>query len=104
MASSSVEWRGNSPSPTGLSPLINVAGLELQQRHNTIQEDGNDGVVLTWKDVWVRAPNASQAILQGLTGFAEPGKVLAIMGPSGSGKSTLLDTLAGIFSSYFFSL
>ncbi|KAI9166215.1 hypothetical protein LWI28_028104 [Acer negundo] len=61
-----------------------------------------NGVILTWKDLCVRVPNGkneSHAILQGLTGYAEPGKVLAIMGPSGCGKSSLLDALAGRSSS-----
>ena len=57
------------------------------------------GVFLTWEDLWVTVPRGkigSRPILQGLTGYAKPGELLAIMGPSGCGKSTLLDSLAGI--------
>ncbi|XP_057415275.1 ABC transporter G family member 1-like [Lotus japonicus] len=42
--------------------------------------------------------HGSKPILQGLTGYAKPGKLLAIMGPSGCGKSTLLHALAGRLS------
>ena len=62
--------------------------------------DGEGGVYLTWEDLWVtvsNGKNGSRSILQGLTGYARPGQLLAIMGPSGCGKSTLLDALAGNF-------
>lgn len=65
----------------------------------TAMTDGGKAVFLTWKDVCVTVPDKKNggetSILRRITGYAEPGKLLAVMGPSGSGKSTLLDALAG---------
>lgn len=67
---------------------------------------GGRGAYLVWEDLSVVLPNFSKNVptrrlLNGLSGFAEPGRIMAIMGPSGSGKSTLLDTLAGSSSLSF---
>ncbi|AES90632.2 ABC transporter G family member 1 [Medicago truncatula] len=79
----------------------NTTTLEMMMKRE--KEDEVDGTCLTWKDIWVNTisngKNGSKSILQGLTGYAKPGQLLAIMGPSGCGKSTLLDTLAGRLSS-----
>lgn len=57
---------------------------------------------LVWQDLRVMLPSSgdgpTKKLLHGLNGYAEPGRILAIMGPSGSGKSTLLDALAGRLS------
>lgn len=75
-----------------MSPLS-----ETLWRDRTNIPVGDTSVRLTWVDIWVTTVRhgSKQAILQGLTGYAEPGSIMAIMGPSGSGKSTVLDTLAG---------
>ncbi|KAL3845151.1 hypothetical protein ACJIZ3_002554 [Penstemon smallii] len=70
---------------------------EMEKVYNNI-----NGIYMTWKDLWVTVTTSSderRPILQGVNGYAEPGKVLGIMGPSGCGKSTLLDALAGMLDS-----
>ncbi|KAJ1402228.1 P-loop containing nucleoside triphosphate hydrolase [Sesbania bispinosa] len=77
------------------------AMIKSQERKGSTQRE-EEGIFLTWEDLHVTVPNGRKGrktILHGLTGYAKPGQVLAIMGPSGCGKSTLLDALAGRLSS-----
>ncbi|WOG96299.1 hypothetical protein DCAR_0415634 [Daucus carota subsp. sativus] len=77
----------------GLSPLSETLWKE---RANT-EFIGDVSARLSWKDLTVMVTlsnGETQNVLEGLTGFAEPGTFTALMGPSGSGKSTLLDSLA----------
>ena len=53
-------------------------------------------ISLTWKDLTytVQQDKQSIQILKGVSGFANPGEMLAIMGSSGSGKTILLSMLS----------
>ncbi|OIT00239.1 PREDICTED: ABC transporter G family member 11 [Nicotiana attenuata] len=78
----------------GLSPLSET----LWKEKTNTEFIGDVSARLAWKDLTVMVTlnnGETQNVLEGLTGYAEPGSFTALMGPSGSGKSTLLDALSG---------
>jgi ABC-type multidrug transport system ATPase subunit len=52
--------------------------------------------VFTWRDVSYSVPfrGEKKQILNNVSGYAKPGKMVALMGASGAGKTTLLNTLS----------
>lgn len=84
---------GNGVVVGGLSPLSET----LWREKASLEIVGDVSARLTWKDLTVTVTlsnGETQKVLEGLTGYAEPGTFTALMGPSGSGKSTLLDALS----------
>ncbi|CAN0902948.1 ABC transporter G family member 15 [Linum grandiflorum] len=88
-----VSGKGND---TNLTGSCNAEGCALESR------DEGGATYLVWEDLTVVLPNLgdghTRRLLDRLHGYAEPGRIKAIMGPSGSGKTTLLDALAGRLS------
>ncbi|KAK1940008.1 ABC transporter G family member 31 [Phytophthora citrophthora] len=57
-------------------------------------------VTIAFKDLWYTVADPSDSkgtidLLKGISGFAEPGTITALMGSSGAGKTTLMDVIAG---------
>ncbi|XP_014494304.1 ABC transporter G family member 15-like [Vigna radiata var. radiata] len=88
---------------TDRNKAFNWGAAATDQTQRDLPYTGFDrGSFLAWQDLRVVLPNfgkgPTKRLLNGLNGYAEPGRIMAIMGPSGSGKSTLLDALAGRLS------
>ncbi|TYG50454.1 hypothetical protein ES288_D10G176600v1 [Gossypium darwinii] len=75
-------------------------GAEVQQGEEGLGRGRGEGnrMYLVWEELTVALPNfgngPTRRLLDGVTGCAQPGRIMAIMGPSSSGKSTLLNALA----------
>ncbi|KAE9616399.1 putative sulfate-transporting ATPase [Lupinus albus] len=82
--------------------------MEIKEEYNAnrnemrVRDNKKGMMYLVWEDLSVIVPNYgnghTRRLLNGLSGYAEPNRIMAIMGPSASGKSTLLDALAGRLS------
>ena len=80
------------------APTLSPLSETLWREKTAVECLGDVSARLAWRDLTVTVALGSgetQTVLEGLTGYAEPGTITALMGPSGSGKSTLLDALAG---------
>lgn len=75
-------------------------GERLEQQRTREEEALNQisssESVFTWKDVEYTVPyqGGERKLLNKVSGFAKPGRMIALMGASGAGKTTLLNTLA----------
>ncbi|KAG0190293.1 hypothetical protein DFQ28_002243 [Apophysomyces sp. BC1034] len=70
---------------------IELSDWDDEDTENHWNDDRKE-VLLTFDDVCYTV--GGKRVLSGVSGYIEPGQMLAVMGPSGAGKSSLLDILS----------
>lgn len=88
----------------GESPTSGSSEMELEQRLTASGQTEKEALkslaksdsVFTWKDVDYTVPyrGGEKKLLNKVSGYAKPGKMVALIGASGAGKTTLLNTLS----------
>ena len=78
--------------------IVTVISSKSVTQTGKIQEIPFEPISFSFKDIWysVTLPDKEELyLLQGVSGYFEPGTLTALMGTSGAGKTTLLDVLSG---------
>ncbi|ETI55549.1 hypothetical protein F443_01790 [Phytophthora nicotianae P1569] len=106
--------RYESPENVTLDPVNKDSSSEEYGSMNTPRSSLNEAVVsvapdrekhfipvtIAFKDLWYTVPDPANPkdtidVLKGISGYALPGTITALMGSSGAGKTTPMDVIAG---------
>lgn len=85
------------PLLAGYLSLKAIGSFRRSRRRQEAKESAVEAVDLDWRDLHLelrKKDGSVQKILDGVSGRASAGRLLAIMGPSGAGKTSLLNALA----------
>jgi len=69
--------------------------IKRRDRNKPIYQPLTSELSLTLSFHNITCQIGKRTILHGISGVAQPGQIMAILGPSGAGKTTFLDILAG---------
>eukprot|EP00644_Phytophthora_capsici_P015905 jgi/Phyca11/10412/fgenesh1_pm.PHYCAscaffold_49_\ len=80
---------------SGVEKPVDAVVLDLDEEDKRFTP-----VSLAFKDLWYSVPSPANKhesidLLKGISGYALPGTMTALMGSSGAGKTTLMDVIAG---------
>ncbi|KAL3698081.1 hypothetical protein R1sor_012157 [Riccia sorocarpa] len=87
-----------SASQSSDSSLTNTSGILKSHVSRKVSKTFDKGATIVWRDLTVTTRDKKgvvSKVVQGVTGYARPGSLLALMGTPDSGPSTLLQALSG---------
>ncbi|TID18910.1 ABC drug exporter AtrF [Venturia nashicola] len=82
------------PASSGGSSETNLEAVKTEEQ--ALESLAKSDKVFTWQDVEYTVPylGGERKLLNRVSGYAKPGKMVALVGASGAGKTTLLNTLS----------